>query len=171
MLNQIMDLTKISAGRYDLQKTPLDAGGLMWVARENYLARASAKDITIDAKPCPVGLMINADENVLTAMINALIDNAVTFIPRGGHIELHAALKDGQVRLEVNDNGPGVAAAELNRILQPFEHAGQVADHAKGAGLGLTLVKALAELHGGTFQVASGAGQGFRATIALPMSA
>ena len=72
------------------------------------------------------------------------------------------------MRLAISDNGPGVAAADLSRILQPFEHAGRVADHAKGAGLGLTLVKAFAELHGGRLVVESHAGEGFKAVIVLP---
>jgi signal transduction histidine kinase len=168
MLNQIMDLTKISAGRYDLQKLPVDAGGMLWLARENFIARAAAKDIAINADACPIGLMAAADESVLTGMLNALIDNAVTFTQKGGTIELSAKTEGASVRLTISDNGPGVAAADLSRILQPFEHAGRVADHAKGAGLGLTLVKAFAELHGGQFTVESQAGEGFKAVITLP---
>jgi cell cycle sensor histidine kinase DivJ len=168
MLNQIMDLTKISAGRYDLKKLPLDAGGLLWLARENYVAKATAKNITIDADACPVGLMALADESVLSAMVNALIDNAVTFTQKGGRVELAAIAQDGMVVLSIGDNGPGVAATDMKRILQPFEHAGKVADHAKGAGLGLTVVKAFAELHGGRFEVESIPGEGFKAIIALP---
>ena len=149
MLNQIMDLTKISADRYDLQILGIDAGGMLWLARENFVARAAAKDIVINADACPIGLMARADESVLTGMLNALIDNAVTFTQKGGCIELSAIRDGATVRLSISDNGPGVAAADLGRILQPFEHAGRVANHAKGAGLGLTLVKAFAELHGG----------------------
>ncbi|HWC62749.1 MAG TPA: HAMP domain-containing sensor histidine kinase, partial [Rhizomicrobium sp.] len=169
MLNQIMDLTKISAGRYDLQKAVLDAGQLISAARDNYLARSAAKNIAIAAL-CPPGLKVVADENVLTNMLNALLDNAVTFTQESGRIELSAEMMDGKVELRVRDNGPGVAAADLDRILQPFEHAGKAADHAKGAGLGLTLVKAFAELHGGTLAVESGPGKGFRAIIILPAS-
>ena len=77
-----------------------------------------------------------ADESVLTGMLNALIDNAVTFTQKGGRVELSAHAEGRQVRLAISDNGPGVAAADLSRILQPFEHAGKVADHAKGAGPG-----------------------------------
>ena len=137
MLNQIMDLTKISAGRYDLQMLGVDAGGMLWLARENFVARAAAKDIVINADACPIGLMAKADESVLTGMLNALIDNAVTFTQKGGGIELSACRDGASVRLSISDNGPGVAAADLGRILQPFEHAGRVADHAKGAGLRL----------------------------------
>jgi two-component system, cell cycle sensor histidine kinase PleC len=168
MLNQIMDLTKISAGRYDLQALSVDAGGMLWLARENFVARAAAKDILINADACPIGLMARADESVLTGMLNALIDNAVTFTQKGGRIELSAEREADTVRLTVSDNGPGVAAIDLGRILQPFEHAGRVAEHAKGAGLGLTLVKAFAELHGGQLLVESQAGEGFKAVIILP---
>jgi cell cycle sensor histidine kinase DivJ len=142
----------------------------MSLARENYLARAAAKDITISAESCPSGLMTLADENVLSGMLNALVDNAVTFIQKGGRIELSAAIENGLLRLCVSDNGPGVAATDLKRILQPFEHAGHVADHAKGAGLGLTLVKAFAELHGGQLAVESVSGEGFTAIITLPVA-
>jgi cell cycle sensor histidine kinase DivJ len=168
MLNQIMDLTRITAGHYDLHKLPLDAGGLMWAARENFLARARAKSITIHAEACPGGLIALADENVLSGMLNALIENAVAFIQKGGQIELSAVAENGLVRMIVCDNGPGVAAADLNRILRPFEYAGMAADHAKGAGLGLTLVKAFAELHGGGFTIESSEGDGLTAIITLP---
>ena len=168
MLSQIMDLTKISAGRYDLMKLAVDVGGLLWLVRENHLAKAAAKDITINADACPVGLMAMADETVLSAMISALVDNALTFTHKAGSIEL-AAIADGErILLSVSDNGPGVAQTDLNRILRPFEHAGRVSDHPKGAGLGLTLVKAFAELHGGAFLVESLPGEGFKAVITLP---
>jgi cell cycle sensor histidine kinase DivJ len=136
--------------------------------RDNYLSRAAAKDVAIGAVSCPSKLVVAADENVLTNMLNALLDNALTFIQRGGRIELSAESVDGKAQLRIQDNGPGVAATDLNRILQPFEHAGKVADHAKGAGLGLTLVKAFAELHGGALAVESVFGEGFQAIVTLP---
>jgi two-component system cell cycle sensor histidine kinase PleC len=74
------------------------------------------------------------------------------------------------VRLTVSDNGPGVAAEDLARILGPFEQSAphRSTQHAYGAGLGLTLVKEIAELHGGTLSIASGSSQGFTASIDLP---
>ncbi len=171
MLNQIMDLTKISAGRYDLRLTPLDAGSMVWLAREAFAARAEAKSIAIDANDCPIGLMVMADEVVFSGMLNALVDNAVTFTQQGGTVKLSVAAAPDGVRIAVTDNGPGVAPADLTRILQPFEHAGRVADHAKGAGLGLTLVKSFAELHGGRLEIESISGEGFAASITLPSAA
>ena len=168
MVNQIMDLTKISAGRYDLRKVRIDAGNMLWQARESFSARAQVKRITIDAENCPRGAVIDADENVFGAMVSALIDNAVTFTQEGGQIWLSVTPRDGQIAITVADNGPGVAVQDLKRILEPFEHAGRAQDHANGAGLGLTLINAFAELHRGRLEIESAPGKGFRATLMMP---
>jgi len=169
IINQIMDLTKISAGRYQLHRSAVDAGGLMWQMRETFLTRATARKLHIDADRCPVGLLVNADEVVLTGMIQSLVDNAVTF-STGSRIELSVRTRADSVIMTVEDDGAGVAPEDLARIQEPFEHAGRSdgADHAKGAGLGLTLVKAFAELHGGTLELESRASQGFSASVRLP---
>jgi two-component system cell cycle sensor histidine kinase PleC len=169
IINQIMDLTKISAGRYDLRRVPVDAGGLLWMAREAFLAPALARGIAIDADRCPVGLLADADEAVLSAMMHSLLDNAVTFTT-GNRIILSASAGKAGITLTVEDNGLGVAPEDLARIQEPFEHAGrgEGSQHAKGAGLGLTLVKAFAELHGGGLELDSRPGKGFRATVMLP---
>ena len=168
MVNQIMDLTKISAGRYDLRKVRVDAGNVLWQARENFSVRALAKRIELQAADCPRGLVIEADENAFGGMVNALIDNAISFTQDGGQVRLSVAPRDGMVAVTVADNGPGVAEADLKRILEPFEHAGRAQDHASGAGLGLTLVNAFSELHSGKLEIESGAGKGFRATLLMP---
>jgi two-component system, cell cycle sensor histidine kinase PleC len=171
IINQIMDLTKISAGRYDLRRTAVDAGGVLWLARDTFLPRAMARGVLIEAEQCPIGLLADADEAVLTAMVHSLLDNAVTFTT-GNRISLSATAGDTGVAVTVQDNGRGVAPEDLARIQEPFEHAGrsEAAQHAKGAGLGLTLVKALAELHGGRLELDSRPGEGFRATLMLPQA-
>jgi cell cycle sensor histidine kinase DivJ len=132
------------------------------------LARAQAKQITVDAEDCPRGAVIDADENVFGAMVSALIDNAVTFTPEGGRVWLSVAPREKHIAVTVADNGPGVAEQDLKRILEPFEHAGRAQDHATGAGLGLTLVNAFADLHMGFLEIESGAGKGFKATLLMP---
>jgi len=171
MINQIMDLTKISAGRYDLRRGAVDAGGVMWLTREAFTQKAQARGITIDADACPVGLMADADETVFTAMMHSLVDNAVTFAR--GTVVLSAALCEAGITVTVRDDGAGVAPEDLARIQEPFEHAGrgEGAEHSKGAGLGLTLVKAFAELHGGGLELSSEPGAGFCATVTLPAAA
>jgi cell cycle sensor histidine kinase DivJ len=171
IINQIMDLTKISAGRYDLHRTQVDAGGALWLARDAFVARAAARGILIDARRCPTGLMVDADESVFTVLVHSLLDNAVTFTS-GRRITLSAAASEAGIAVTVEDDGEGVAPEDLARIQEPFEHAGrgEAAQHSKGAGLGLTLVKAFAELHGGWLELDSRPGHGFRATITLPQA-
>ena len=172
IINQIMDLTKISAGRYDLRRMPADAGAILWLERDAFLSRAAGRGITIVADNCPLGLMADADEAVFTTMIHSLLDNAITFTT-GKRITLSASATEGGIAVTVEDDGGGVAPQDLARILEPFEHAGhgEGAEHAKGAGLGLTLVKAFAELHGGWLELDSQLGEYFRATVTLPAAA
>jgi cell cycle sensor histidine kinase DivJ len=169
IINQIMDLTKISAGRYELQRRALDVGAQMRLLRDEFQARAAARGIVITADDCPTGLVADADEAVFNAMMRNLVENAVTFTS-GDRITLAATAGEGGIALTVQDNGVGVAPGDLARILQPFEHGGpgEGREHAKGAGLGLTLVAAFAELHGGRLYLDSGAGVGFCATVTFP---
>jgi signal transduction histidine kinase len=169
MINQIMDLTKIAAGRYELHRSRIDAVGLMWRLREEFAARAAANSVTIEAQARDPEVTVDADEAVFAGMLHNLLDNALSFIQHGGRVRLAAErARDGRMALTVQDNGPGVAADDLARIQEPFEHAGALVEHAKGAGLGLTLVKAFAELHDGELRLASTPGEGFSATILLP---
>jgi two-component system, cell cycle sensor histidine kinase PleC len=172
LINQILDLTKIAAGRYDLRRQNIDAGLGLWLAKENFDERAEAKNIAIDAESCALGIAVEADEGAFAAMTHQLVDNAVRFTQPGGTIRL-AVVKDGStVRITVADNGPGVPVEDLGRIFEPFEQLGRgTADHSGGAGLGLTLVKAFCELHGGALIVDSAPGEGFKATIELPAAA
>ena len=169
LINHILDLTKVVAGKYETRPVRIDAGGALWVACDACAERVRAKNLVVDAAACPVGLIVEADEAAFDQMIGHLLDNAVAFAPDGGRIALSARKAGGRVQLSVSDNGPGVAAEDLARILEPFEQVGRsTTDHAHGAGLGLTLVKAFAELHGGSLKIESEPGQGFTATIELP---
>jgi signal transduction histidine kinase len=169
LINQILDLTKIAAGRFVLKPAAVPAGAMMWAATDAVSTRAEAKSITVEIGECEQDLLVFADEGALTSMIACLIENAVAFTQNGGQVRIAAQSGDGVVRIAVRDNGPGVAEKDLARILEPFEQAGRgTTDHAHGAGLGLPLVKALAELHGGTLSLASRPGQGFTAMLELP---
>jgi len=170
MIVQILDLTKIAAGRYDLNRMQIDAGAILWATKGEFDARAASKSIVIDADACPIGVPVMADENALRTICAQLLENAVHFTPQGGRIGLHATTDGATVRLAIADNGPGVAAEDLERILMPFEQSnrGGATQHAYGAGLGLTLVKELAELNGGQLRLVSAPGEGFEATVELP---
>jgi signal transduction histidine kinase len=167
LINQILDLTKLSAGRYELRRERLDAGATLWAACGAFEARARDKQIALDAGAAPFGLMVDADESAFTTSVFQLVENAVSFTQAGGAVSLSAARVGGMVQVKVSDNGPGVD--DVARILLPFEQGGRgTTDHTGGAGLGLTLVKAFSEAHGGSFKIDSAPGKGFTATIALP---
>jgi signal transduction histidine kinase len=133
--------------------------------------QASDKGITLEIADCETDLLIDADETALGVMVGQLVENAVAFTQAGGAVCLNAWRDQGCIWLTIADNGPRVAAEDLARILEPFEQVGRgTTDHTKGAGLGLPLVKALAELHGGTLAVDGTVGAGFKATLQLPQA-
>jgi len=169
LLNQILDLTKLAAGRYELQAVPVDAGFALQTMADTYAARAQARAIAISTEACPSGILVLADENALRAMLDHLVGNAVGFVQDGGKVQLSTVRASGRVHIAVSDNGPGVARDDIPRILRPFEQIGRsTTDHTAGAGLGLTLVKAFAELHGGKLRIDSALGEGFTAMLDLP---
>jgi len=168
LINQILDLTKLSAGRYKLERIAVDANTMLWSMRSVFESRAVEKGVTLECD-APPDLVLEADENALSMMLSQLLENAISFTPCGGTVRLIGARGDGVVRLEVSDNGPGVAADDIARILRPFEQGGRgTSDHTAGAGLGLTLVKAMAELHGGALDIESAPGKGLTARVILP---
>jgi signal transduction histidine kinase len=168
LINQILDLTKLSAGRYELHRERVDMAEALSSVRFNFETKAAAKFIILGVEAAP-GLIANADENAFGATLSHLVDNAVQYTEAGGAVMLSAAREGDRICVRVADNGPGIARQDIARILKPFERGGRrIADHAAGVGLGLTLAKALAEAQGGTLTIDSDTDRGFRATIALP---
>ncbi len=169
LINQIIDLTKIAAQRFPLQLTNVTVGGALWMALDAARDKAERKSITLAVGECEPDLMVHADENAFGNVIAQLIDNAVSFTQNGGTVCVSAQRRKGFVLITVADDGPGVSPDDLVRILEPFEQAARgTNEHARGAGLGLPLAKALTELHGGVFSIASTLGDGFTATVEFP---
>lgn len=169
LLNQILDLTRVAGGRYDIRRERLDGSLILRDVMENFLDRACAKSISFNDGSCSAGVVVDADEAALRGILGQLLDNAINFTQCGGAVEFMVHKSGTNVRFVISDNGPGVAAEDLQRILEPFEQVGRgTADHKGGAGLGLTLAKALAELHGGSLAIESMTGRGFTAMLELP---
>jgi two-component system cell cycle sensor histidine kinase PleC len=168
LLNQILDLTRIAGGRYTLHRERLEAQRIVRDVQERFAERAHGKSIVFNETPGDAQVTVDADEGALRAILGQLTDNAVNFTPQGGQVTFTVERNGPHVRFVVSDNGPGVADDDIARILEPFEQVGRgTTDHKGGAGLGLTLAKALAELHGGSLTVASVPGAGFTATLEL----
>jgi PAS domain S-box-containing protein len=171
LINQILDLTKIAAGRYPLNRRALPAAYALWAASEAISALADEKNITVTIADCESDLMVGADENALATMIGHLVENAVGFTQPGGKVDLSIWRDSGVAIFVIADNGPGVAQEDLQRIQEPFEQIGRgTSDHIKGAGLGLPLVRGLAELHGGALTIESVEGKSFTARLELPLA-
>ncbi len=172
LINQIVDLSKIAGGQYDLNRRDVDISSIIWIVKSTLEGAAIAKHIRIDADGAPLGIILSADEAACEIMITQLLDNAIRYTQSGGLIRIAAMRQDGFIRIVVADNGPGVAAKDLARILQPFEQISRAASDEKsaGGGLGLTLVKAFAELHGGRLVLASSPQKGLTATLDLPVT-
>ena len=168
LINDILDLSKIEAGRMDLDLSTfslanaLDSG--MTIIRE----RATRHGITLHAV-VPADLPpIQADERKVKQVLYNLLSNAVKFTPDGGRIDVRVLRANAHVRIEVHDNGIGIAPEDQQRIFEEFRQVGRERSR-EGTGLGLTLTKRFVELHGGEIDVVSAPGKGSTFSFTIPM--
>ncbi|MGO8952404.1 MAG: sensor histidine kinase [Rhodomicrobium sp.] len=170
LINEILDLSRIEAGRYELIETPVDFGA---VARECvHLLRldAQAKSLRLKATFKPDMPCVLADERAVRQICLNLLANAIKFTPESGTVALHTGiLPGGEAILTVCDNGPGIPEEEIPTVLRAFGQ-GSLAVKApdSGTGLGLPIVAGLAELHGGRFELHSKQGAGTEASLIMP---
>jgi len=129
------------------------------------LADRKSHALTANAKP---GLVVRADATRLKQVLMNLLGNAIKFTHNGGRIELTARLEDGKVRVEVRDNGPGIAPEEQKRIFEAFYRLRESGKKTEGTGLGLAITQRLVELHGGELSLNSQVGQGSCFYFSLP---
>jgi two-component system sensor histidine kinase GlrK len=168
--NQFLDLAKIDAGMMEYRRTPTDLVTVVTHAVEDARALASRKDISIalsaDATPQTL-----ADGEKLSQVFGNLLSNAIKYTERSGSIEVTVTCFDHTSRVAIRDSGLGIAAEELPKLFDKFYQATNASTaHIKGTGLGLALVKAFVEGHGGTISVASTLGVGSIFTVELPLA-
>jgi signal transduction histidine kinase len=168
LINDILDLATIEAGYLQLETQPVEIHALMSALMTLSHERARNQGIAL-AFDCPVdiGSMV-ADERRLKQALFNLVSNAIKFTPAGGTITLRARREKGGVALAISDTGIGVAQQDQARIFEKFER-GQ--GREGGAGLGLSLVKSLVDLHGGKIELKSAPGSGTTVTIHIPNAA
>jgi len=171
VINDILDLTKAEAGMLVLRRGALDASALVNEVARLMRQRAEAAGLDFQAS-APADCTVNADERKLKQMLLNLLSNAFKFTNPGGRVTLSVAMGDGEARFVVRDTGIGIAPKDIDRVLRPFVQVdGSLTRKHDGTGLGLSLVKAMAELHGGCLVLESVEGQGTTATILLPFEA
>jgi PAS domain S-box-containing protein len=172
LINDVLDLSKIEAGRLQLEFERVELGGLLEAALALVRERAACKRIALADEVDPAAASLVADERALKQMLINLLSNAVKFTPEGGAVTVAARRSpDGSLELAVGDNGVGMAPEDLADVLQPFRQ-GRAGRHSRepGTGLGLTLVKSLVELHGGRLDLTSEPGRGTEAKLIFPPS-
>ena len=173
LINDLLDIAKIEAGRMEISPNPLDAKRTFGIALKLVGNKAAEKRQQLVIRVDENAPHLYADERALKQILINLVSNAVKFTPQGGRIEVSAGLaRDGGFQIMVKDNGPGIPREKLDRIFTPFSQVDNRYDRqAGGTGLGLALVRGLAELHGGRAWLESGAGQGCAAYVVLPVKA
>jgi PAS domain S-box-containing protein len=171
LINDILDLSKIEAGRMELQPTEFD----LPTAIENTLIlvreRAQRHGVALGHLHDEGVGMIRADERKVKQVLLNLLSNALKFTPEGGRIDLRSGLHDGEVQISVTDTGVGIAPEDQAAVFEEFRQVGAAAKKVEGTGLGLAISKKIIELHGGRIQVQSQVGAGSTFTFTLPLTA
>ena len=172
LINDVLDLAKVSAGRLEVQLGPVSVAEICQVAARLVSPQAGKKNISVSLTSDPAVTVLQADMRRLKQILVNLLGNAVKFTPEGGKVGL--AVTGDEPRRRVNftvwDSGIGIAAEDLPRLFQDFVQLDtRLARAYEGTGLGLALVRRLAELHGGQVKAESdGLGKGSRFTVSLP---
>ena len=170
LINDLLDVAKIEAGKMEISPHPLDARRTFDIALKLVGAKAREKKQELAISVDPDAPPLYADERALKQILINLVTNAVKFTPQGGAITVSAgASPSGEFQICCKDNGPGISREKLDKIFTPFSQVDNRYDRqAGGTGLGLALVRGLAELHGGRAWLESEYGKGCRAYVVLP---
>jgi len=168
VINDILDMSKIEAGRMSIETEPLSADEAARDAARIMSAAAREKAITVE---CEVedGLTVRADKRALKQILLNLLANAVKFTPDSGSVCLKATETGERVRFQITDTGIGISDRDIKRLAQPFVQVeNQFTKTHQGSGLGLAIARSLVELHGGKLDISSTLGEGTTVSFTLP---
>lgn len=169
LIDDLLDISRITSGKMSLRLRPCDLGELVDAAVETVASAASAKSITISRRIDSSAVDINGDPDRLQQVIWNLLTNAVKFSPKGGQVRVAVERQESSSLIIVSDNGEGIETELLDTIFDRFHQGERKAGARGGLGLGLSLVSGLTELHGGTVRAFSeGPGSGSQFEVVLP---
>jgi len=169
LINDILDLSKIEAGRMELELSEFDLPAIIESTLALVRERAARRGITLERTVDEHIGTIHADERKVKQVLLNLLANALKFTPVGGKIGLRAAVSDGVAELSVTDTGVGIAPEEQEAVFEEFRQVGTVSKKAEGTGLGLAISRKFVELHGGKIWVQSRIGSGSTFAFRLPL--
>jgi signal transduction histidine kinase len=171
LINDILDLSKIEAGRMELEPADFDLSTVIDNALILVRERAGRRGITLGhAIDDRIGV-IRGDERKVKQVLLNLLSNAIKFTPEGGRVDVHATARGKRVEVSVIDTGIGIAPEDQEAVFEEFRQVGPAANKVEGTGLGLTLSRKFVELHGGRLSVESRLGAGSTFTFTLPIEA
>jgi|GEM_PF-3041644 len=171
IINDILDMAKLEAGRIDLHERFVDLRELAGRSLRMVATLAGQKQISLHSGGARNEWTVRADERRLQQAIVNLLSNAIKFTPTGGNVGVEFGMNAGWVWIDVWDEGCGIEEADLKRLFKPYEQVKSTLNSTlTGTGLGLTIARALMRAHGGEVELSSNVGQGTRATLKLPRS-
>ncbi len=168
LTHDLLDVAQAEAGRVALDMRPVDVAGVADDVRRKLALMPEASHMAIDLITEDDGLVARADSVRLTQAITNLATNAVKYGAIGGEVRLVVRRRDGRVRVEVRDRGPGLSLEKQSQLFEPFNRLGLERSSIEGHGIGLTLAKRLTELMGGSIGVVSAPGEGATFWVELP---
>ncbi len=173
LINEVLDLSKIEAGRMELHVAPAALGEVFETVQSTLRPLAAKKTIDLQVEPAEGITPFPMDAARIKQVLVNLVGNAIKFTPNRGRVWVRATSENGTVQVEVGDTGPGIAPEDHERIFQEFQQAQTTrgAGKPEGTGLGLTLARRFVELHGGRLWVESrvGVGSHFYFTLPIPL--
>jgi GAF domain-containing protein len=169
LINDILDLSKIEAGRMELDVAAFDLPTAIDDALLLMRERASRRGITLERHVDERPGEIRADQRKVKQVLLNLLSNAVKFTPEGGRVDVRVGLANGTAEISVTDTGIGIAPEDHDAVFEEFRQVGTADKKAEGTGLGLALAKKFVELHGGRIWVNSEVNRGSTFTFTLPM--
>ncbi|HEY1710085.1 MAG TPA: ATP-binding protein [Rhizomicrobium sp.] len=172
LINNILDMSKIEAGKMELEFSDFSIDVRIRECMELLHERAAQGEIELAADLPPGSLTIHADQRAVRQILLNLLSNAIKFTPERGRIVTRARVVEGRLVLSVSDTGIGIPPDRIDDLGNPFVQLRNTAGESHtGTGLGLALVRTLAELHGGTMHIESVAGAGTKVTVEFPTRA
>ncbi len=169
VVNTMLDMSKLEAGRYELQMEPFRIGDVVSACEGMLGLQAKQKGLTLTSRMQRDMGEVVADQRAIQQVLINLAGNAIKFTESGGVVSIDAAMQGNLLKLTVSDTGIGIAEDKIELLGQPFMQVqNEYTRRYEGTGLGLSLVKGLVELHGGSFAIASRPGEGTVVTVLLP---
>ena len=170
LINDILDLSKVEAGRMELELTDVSLRATLESGLTMHSEQAARDGVSLGLRLEPEEIAVRADERKIRQVVFNLLSNAVKLTPPGGRVDVLALLTPDGVEVAVSDTGPGIAAEDQGVIFEEFRQARSSSGrHPEGTGLGLPLARKLIELHGGRLWVESAPGEGSTFRFTLPL--